>query len=65
LTSTPGGTHASGIGPPASRSSPVKTAATPGRSRAADASIEVIFAWACGERTNATQSVPGSAMSST
>ena len=53
LTSTPGGAHAIGSGPPRSdMSSPVNTAAMPSRARAADVSIEVIFALASGERTN-------------
>ena len=46
-------------------SSPVKTAWIPGRSAAAEASIETILAWASGERTNAAQSIAGRAMSST
>jgi hypothetical protein len=46
-------------------SSPVYTATTPGRSRAAEASIETIRAWASGERTKATHSVPARLMSST
>ena len=43
----------------------MKTACTPSRASAADASIEVIRACASGERTNAACSMPGSAMSST
>ena len=66
LTSTPGGAHAIGNG--ASRSlmsSPVKTAFTPGRASALDASIESTLACASGERTTAAQSMPGRARSST
>ena len=46
-------------------SSPVKTATTPSRSAAAELSIETIFAWASGERTNAIHSIPVTEMSST
>ncbi len=46
-------------------SSPVNTAWTPSRRWVAwEVSIEVIRAWASGERTSAAQSVPGSEMSS-
>ena len=41
-----------------SRSSLVKTATTPSRALAADASIETIFACASGERTHAAHSWP-------
>src|ERR687893_913726 len=46
------------------RSSPVKTATTPGLSLAAETSIERILAWACGLRRSAKWSIPGSRMSS-
>ncbi len=46
------------------RSSSVKTACTPGAARAARVSMPLTVAWACGERTNTADSVPGSAMSS-
>src|SRR5262245_35187354 len=46
------------------RSGSVKTACTPGAARAALASMRLMAAWACGERTNTADSVPGSAMSS-
>ena len=46
-------------------SSPVKTAITPGCSRAAVVSIDRIFAWASEDRTSAACSMPGSTMSST
>ena len=49
----------------ASRSAPVRTATTPGSSRAAEASTESTSACANGERTNAACSIPGSLMSST
>ena len=48
-----------------SRSSSVKTATTPSRALAAEVSIETIFAWASGERTQAAHSCPVSVMSST
>src|SRR5262249_58548061 len=47
------------------RSSAVSTAWTPGITRAADASIERIVAWACGLRTKQACSAPASLMSST
>src|SRR6266487_1912894 len=47
------------------KSSAVSTACTPAIARAADASIERIFAWACGLRTKHACSVPTSLMSST
>ena len=43
----------------------MKTAMTPGRALAAEVSIETMFAWASGERTQAAQSWPTSVMSST
>ncbi len=46
-------------------SSPVTIAMTPGMALAALASIPTIFAWACGERTNATCPIRGSSMSLT
>ena len=46
-------------------SSPVYTASTPGRARAASVSIERMRAWASGERTIAANSIPGRTMSST
>ncbi len=46
------------------RSAPVKTAWTPGHSRAAAVSIDVIRAFASGERTSDAHSIPGSEMSS-
>jgi hypothetical protein len=53
LTSTPGGAQAIGSVDSMSRSSCVKTARTPSRASAADASIETTFACASGERTHA------------
>src|SRR5215204_7336264 len=44
------------------RSSPVKTATTPGCSLAAETSIDVIFACAYGLRMNTACSIPGSVM---
>jgi hypothetical protein len=66
LISTPGGTHTIGSGPAKSlaMSSPVRTATTPSRSRAADVSMEVIAACASGERTTTAWSAPGRLMSS-
>ena len=45
------------------RSRPVSTAATPGARRAASTSIRPIRAWACGLRTKAACSRPGSVIS--
>ena len=50
--------------PAFNQSSPVKTAITPGAACAMDVSIARMFACACGERTNAASSMPGSSMSS-
>jgi hypothetical protein len=64
--STPLGAHTIGHGAATSvRSSPVKTASTPGCALAAVVSIETIRAWASGERTIAAYSMPGITMSST
>ena len=46
-------------------SAPVTTAMTPGAFFAAAASIDVMRAWACGERTKATCTMRGSATSLT
>jgi hypothetical protein len=46
-------------------SSPVNTALIPGRSAAAEVSIETILACASGEHANDAHSIAGSAMSST
>jgi hypothetical protein len=51
--------------PAASSSLCVSTATTPGADLAADASIELIRAWACGERTNTAQAWFGCGASST
>ena len=64
LTSTPGGTQAIGSGASRSRSWPVNTAWTPGNAFASLVSIDVIFACASGERTNAAHSWPVTLMSS-
>ena len=47
------------------RSEPVSTAAMPGWRRAASASMRTIRAWACGLRTNAACSRPGTVRSPT
>jgi hypothetical protein len=49
----------------ASASSPVNTATTPGSARAALVSIDRIRAWACGLRSTAPCSIPGTVMSPT
>ena len=43
---------------------PVTTRTTPGSAAAFEVSIETILAWACGLRTIAAWSIPGSLMSS-
>jgi hypothetical protein len=53
-----------GSGASQSVSSPVNTPWTPSRSRAAEASIDVMRACASGERTIAAYSAPCTAMSS-
>ena len=65
LISTPGGTHAIGIGESSWTSSAVKTPKTPGADRADSPSIVTIFACASVERTIAMWSMPDSTMSST
>ncbi len=63
--STPGGTHAIGIGDSRFTSSPVKTPKTPGADFALSASIVTILACASVERTIAMWSIPERTMSST
>ena len=63
--STPGGTHAIGIGDSRFTSSPVNTPCTPVAAFAAAVSIETILACASVERTIAMWSMPASTMSST
>ena len=61
----PNGFEAQGTPPLRPSVSAVSTRLTPGMPSAADVSIERIVAEACGERTNAACSIPGSLMSST
>ena len=45
-------------------SAPVSTASTPGIARAAAVSIELMRAWACGERSTNARAWPGRSKSS-
>jgi hypothetical protein len=61
----PKGFDAHGTPPEMPSVSAVNTRTTPGKASAADVSIDRMLAEACGERTNAACSIPGSLRSST
>ena len=62
---SPNGFEAHGTPPSSPSVASVKTLTTPGMASAADVSMPLITACACGERTNAAYAMPGSLMSST
>src|SRR5689334_7085634 len=65
MSAVTGQAHGMAPAQSARRSSPVKTWTTPGRAAAASVAMEVMRACACGLRTRAIQSAPGTTRSST
>ncbi len=64
-TAPPNGFEAHGTPPSSPRFAAVSTLTTPGMPSAAELSMLLMVACACGERTKAAKAMPGSLMSST